>query len=276
MLATYFRNLFFLKLRNITPIENVIWDDHPKLLTCCIVEPRDIKELSGVLNNMARIYGNTKGVGLIIYHGLNNIRQIENTIKTWHNVKLVNLNVENLQISEYSKLLTQKQFYQIITSDFILIFQTDSYIFKKIPEYYFTLDYIGARWSSRHGNNCGNGGFSLRKTQAMIKAIESTTYIAGAEDLYFSCFAWFKCSSDKNLIDCFSVERYPYHNPVACHQPFCSIGNKKEIQNKLMLLCGSIIGFFYFPILFSFPFVFLFYTTFYRYFSLLKIIRNMK
>jgi hypothetical protein len=266
--------MFFCKLRSIKPVENVVWDKNPKCLTCCIVEPRDMKELAGVLNNMARIYGNTNGVGLTIYHGLNNLTQIENTIKTWRNVKLINLHVENLRISEYSKLLTQKQFYEIITSDFVLIFQTDSYIFKRIPYHYFKFDYIGARWKHKSGNNCGNGGFSLRKTQSMIKAVETKPYISGAEDVYFSSFKWFKCTSDKNLMDRFSVERCPYHNPIACHQPYCLV-ILRNTKKHIVLLFASIIGFSYYSIVFFLPIIFLLYNLIYCYFCFFVILRNI-
>ena len=148
---SFLKELYFKKIRNINSLLNITWKKQPLLLTCCIIEPRNISELNGVLNNMAQIYGNTD-VGLTIFHGTKNIDLVKKIIKTWKNVKLINMGVENLSLLEYSKFIISNHFYNNIHSKYILIFEWDSYIFRKIPLHYFVYDYVGARWKTNHGN----------------------------------------------------------------------------------------------------------------------------
>jgi len=231
-----YKDIFFHKLNTITaPTKPITWAKNPKKLTCCIVEPRTMPELNGVLNNMAKIYGNTDEVGLRIYHGTENINFIKNIAEKWKNTELINLNVDNLKISEYSNLLTKKSFYKSFSSSHILIFQTDSYIFKQIPEYYFNFDYVGAPWPWPEGNGCGNGGISLRKVATMI---ETTTKegIYTAEDLHFTKQNLKTCD-DRKLHEQFSVEHIFNETPVCCHQPYhCMEKNKRALDflNKIV------------------------------------------
>lgn len=233
-LKKYYRYIFFKKIRNIKPKYNVIWDSQPKLLTCCIIEPRLIEELRGVLNNMARVYGN-KDVGLIIFHGIDNENYIKEVTKSWENVKLKNLNVKNLLVNKYSELLSSLDFYNNFNSKYVLIFQTDTFIFKEISNNYFKYDYVGARWKTKHGNQCGNGGFSLRNIKAMKNTIKKIKYNGENEDLYFSKNNSLKICSDKEK-DLFSSEPYLNLDSIGCHQPFCYIGNTKPLVYKFNIL----------------------------------------
>lgn len=224
-----YKDIFFHKLNTITaPTKPITWAKNPKKLTCCIVEPRTMPELNGVLNNMAKIYGNTDEVGLRIYHGTENINFVKNITKNWENVELINLNVDNLKINEYSNLLTKKSFYKSFSSSHILIFQTDSYIFKQIPEYYFNFDYVGAPWPWPKGNGCGNGGISLRKVATMIET-STEEGIYTAEDLHFTKQNLKTCD-DRKLHEQFSIEHIFNETPVCCHQPYHSMKNIKDMK----------------------------------------------
>ena len=233
-LKIYYSNLFFKKLRYIKPKYNVSWDSQPKLLTSCIIEPRNIPELNGVLNNMAQIYGNSD-VGLTIFHGTKNLELVKTIIKTWKNVKLINLGVENLSINNYSQLLTSLDFYNNFNSKYVLIFQCDSYIFKKIHQHYFNYDYVGARLKIKHGSQCGNGGFSLRNVKSMIETIQKNKYNNEPEDLFFSKNIFLKICGDKEK-DLFSSEGYLNLNSIGCHKPFCYIGNTKPLMYRFNIL----------------------------------------
>ena len=111
--------------------KKIVWEHNPKKLTCIIVEPRNHPNLEGCLYNMANIYANTD-VGLTIYHSKKNKTLVENITKTWIGVKLFCLEVDNLTIKDYSNLLTTSEFYEPVLSTHLLIFQTDSCIFKAI------------------------------------------------------------------------------------------------------------------------------------------------
>lgn len=107
-------------------------------------------------------------------------------------------------ISSYSRLLLEPEFYVRFSSyEYILIHQLDAFVFSDRLAYFCSLgyDYIGAplsRWSTYWrdiGAQVGNGGFSLRKVEAMLRVLrdrEAILYnhpLAGAflqyEDLFF-------------------------------------------------------------------------------------------
>lgn len=195
---------------------HVIWDVNPKGLTCVIVEPRNHYNLIGALYNMANIYANTD-VGLTIYHSQNNAHLIADITNDWTGMKLVCLPQDNLKIKEYSELLTTVEFYKANRSSHVLIFQTDSCIFQKIPEEYFQYDYVGAPWRKQIGNGCGNGGFSLRKVNTMIKVIKNNAHSRHPEDVFFAKANNLKLPS-KDLQKAFSVEQIAHDNPIGCHK----------------------------------------------------------
>jgi hypothetical protein len=157
----------------------------PNKYTAIIVEPRKHELLPYVLYNMAHIYGG-QDVSLYIFHGTENEEYVKDIIRGWKNVQLVNMNVENLTIDEYNKLLISKSFYENFISKFVLIFQTDSIIRRKIDSDFFEYDYVGAPWKDNCQVCVGNGGFSLRKVETMKLICEKYKNVYGNEDLYFS------------------------------------------------------------------------------------------
>lgn len=234
-----YKQRFFERLRNISPPTNdteIQWAETPNKLTCCIVEPRMMEELRGVLYNIAKIYGqqtqteeqgqeqNQTDVGLTIFHGTNNEAFVKGIIKKWKNVVLYNLNEENLTREQYSQLLTKRWFYEQFVSSHVLIFQTDSYLFRQIPEEYYKYDYVGAPWQPRdyRGNGCGNGGISLRRVKAMHN-VATETGTTNPEDIYFSQQNIKVCTNEIELHKQFSMERIFVKNPVCCHQPWFSM-----------------------------------------------------
>lgn len=123
------------------------------------------------------------------------------------NLNIVKLNYDNLSVSEYSKLLASKYFWNLFNSDKILLYQEDTCIFKSNIDEFLDYDYIGAPWpksSNINKYNVGNGGFSLRSKKIMIEVIEKINifdvkytqkYIdTPAEDIYFT-----KVMSENNI-----------------------------------------------------------------------------
>jgi hypothetical protein len=147
--------------------------------TAIIIEPREHKALSLVLNNF--IKNLDKYWTFYIYHGINNEEFINNIIesefKDYENkITLINLNVENLSFEDYNKTLYNIDFYDRITTEMFLIFQTDSLIsnkYSKLIYNFIEYDYVGAPWL----NGCiGNGGLSFRKTNKMKEILNNTSY----------------------------------------------------------------------------------------------------
>lgn len=129
----------------------------------------------------------------------------------------------------YSELLTNKEFWRrITTAEYVLVFQRDSR-FCRQSKYTFLdflgkYDYIGAPWIPEYRQEAkycvGNGGFSLRRRQAMIDCVNIGFKKRHPEDVAFT-----QCLINGNfrMPNCsvaatFAVESY-HENivPVAAH-----------------------------------------------------------
>lgn len=165
--------------------------------TAIIIEPRQHKALSLVLNNA--LSNLDKNWVFYIYHGINNEDYIKNIIDNElqdfsNKIKLINLNVENLSFEDYNKTLYNHSFYDDINTEMFLMFQTDSLIsnkYSKLIYNFIEYDYVGAPWTN---GMVGNGGLSLRKTNKMKEILNNTSYYyikdnkeeLMNEDIYFS------------------------------------------------------------------------------------------
>ena len=145
-----------------------------KKYTAVIVEPRKHKALSFVLENF--LTNLSEEWDIIIMHGNKNEDYvddiIENGLSSFENrISKVNLNVDNLTIDDYNKLLKSKEFYEKIPTEVFLIFQTDTVICendKELINKFLEYDYVGAPWIN---GGVGNGGLSLRKKSKMLEII---------------------------------------------------------------------------------------------------------
>jgi hypothetical protein len=161
-----------------------------KTYTAVIVEPRQHKALEFVLHNV--LTNLSKQWNVVLMHGNKNAEYIDNIIRKLaehkSRIQLINLNVDNLTMSEYNALLTSTSFYEKIPTETFLIFQTDSMICpndNKLIDNYLNYDYVGAPWA-HHNQEVGNGGFSLRKKSKALQKIKNCPYNGENEDLYFS------------------------------------------------------------------------------------------
>ena len=212
--------------------------------TAVIVEPRCHPALELVLLNFNRNLDDNWN--FLIYHGNNNEQFIKdiignhNTEFSSRNIKLVSLNVDNLAINDYNKLLFTDFFYENIHTEMFLIFQTDtllSDVYNKNIYDFMEYDYVGAPWASGPIEiTVGNGGFSLRKKSKMIemKNIGGFCFDNGnGEDMFFSNnfqnkdFEVNKPSFHEAKQ--FSVEAVFYHKSVGLHKPWGYL-NESEIE----------------------------------------------
>ena len=108
------------------------------------------------------------------------------------NIKIIKLNIDNLNVDNYSKLLCSKEFWNLFVGEKILIYQEDTFIFKSNIMDFIKWDYIGASWTiydNDNGDNLpvGNGGLSLRTKKIMLEIIEKIPYLDNIpEDKYFA------------------------------------------------------------------------------------------
>lgn len=209
--------------------------------TAIIIEPRKHKALEFVLNNILDCLSNEWKI--VFFHGLNNIEYSENisnklNIIYDNRIKLVNLNVDDLNQKTYSKLLATKTLiYDYIDTEYFLIFQTDSMMFKKNSHFinYFlegNYDYVGAPWlicnyePTKQRDFIGNGGFSLRKTETMLKIIENHKWEEDNEwheDLFFTKKYEDIVTIKPNyeLAKKFCVDEIFSDTTMACHRNWC-------------------------------------------------------
>lgn len=193
--------------------------------TAVIIEPRKHKALEFVLNNFLQKLDNKWN--FIIYHGTHNKTYIDNIIgkmpeEYQTRITMINMNVKNLTINEYSRLLTSEDFYKLIPTEVFLIFQTDSIICDNTNnaiEQFVEYDYVGAPWSD---GQVGNGGLSLRRKTKMLEIIRSCPYTNGAEDLYFckECPSVPQHTPETEIAKTFSIETIMSNHSFGVHKPW--------------------------------------------------------
>jgi len=212
--------------------------------TAIIIEPRRHKALHLVLQNALECLSNEWRV--VVFHGKNNREYVNHIMELLSEgeerkrVSLVQLPVHNLNQKTYSALLTNPNagIYEHIHTEYFLIFQTDTIMFKEhihLMDYYIAqgVDYIGAPWlrcnypPTRERDFIGNGGFSLRKKSTMLRIMQTQIWNehedGWQEDLYF-CRSYEGITLKKPSYDDaarFCVDEVFSPIVMACHRPWC-------------------------------------------------------
>lgn len=229
-------NTAVLSVKNVTG-EKCRWTNNTKF-GLAIVEPREHKWLKGVLNNMAHVYGGCN-VSLHIFCSKINHDMVMNILIGWENVQVHILSADNLSTSEYNALLTSTDFWKRFKEEFILIFQTDTLIRRKIDDLYFRYDYVGAPWTVKNSKNerrVGNGGWSLRKVNTIIDTCEKHFYDKRInEDVYYAMHIKKVPSVDE--ASRFSVEHIYNNDPCGMHQAY-RFHTRNQITELLSCLPG--------------------------------------
>lgn len=208
------------------------------VLNICLIEYRIMDEIKYVINAILRVYQPNE-IGFTIVCGSINYPFIQSIVSSWKNVKIINTKDKNLTRGTYSALLKMPQFWEYFHLwSHVLIYQTDALIMRKIDPIYFNYHYIGAPWSDELPQDvkipAGNGGFSLRNVQSMIKACESNRNIlpddicTSNEDLFFcntKSLIFPNCNSEEHKA--FSVESIYHHEPIGCHQVYRYISQEE-------------------------------------------------
>lgn len=199
-------------------------------LVICLIEYRIMKEIEYVINALLKVY-DSQDIGLSIVYGNINSNYINSVFSKWKNIKLIKTNDDNLDRNTYSRMLKRPQFWENFKNwSNILIYQTDALLLRKIDDFYFNYDYIGAPWEridNWNGKvipkyNGGNGGFSLRNIVKMIECCEENrnkhVIPSGNEDAYFCTFdlKYIEAKSENHIN--FSMETIYSENPVGVHQ----------------------------------------------------------
>jgi hypothetical protein len=160
--------------------------------TAVIVEPREHPALEFVLANfLENLPANWQ---ILIMHGTKNRPFVENITHAkladyQSRIQLHDLQVENLTIPEYNRLLVSREFHDQIPTEIFLVFQTDTMICKESGiqlDDFVKYDYVGAPMPHIDGL-VGNGGLSLRRKSKMLEIIEKCKYNGqDPEDYYYA------------------------------------------------------------------------------------------
>lgn len=145
--------------------------------TAVIVETRNHIMLKHIINNVMLNLGNDWN--LHIFCGFDNHKFVK---ETWSNAKITLLPFYNMSVDIYDFVFLNIFFWNSISSEDILIFQTDTFLIDDpIDSFINNYVYLGAPHTNIHGgisyltpNNFGlNGGFSFRKKSAMLHALNN-------------------------------------------------------------------------------------------------------
>ena len=139
----------------------------------------------------------------------------DQVLKDWVNVQFINLKVDSMTRKSYSLLLVK--FYEHFKSQFVLIFQTDSFIRRVVDEKFFQYDWVGAPWTSTR-SKAGNGGFSLRRVQTMKDISQKYGPSEVYEDYFFKDYLDADKLPEKSVSSKFSVEIIWHPDPVGFHK----------------------------------------------------------
>ena len=159
---------------NYLNILNIMTQDCNPRINAVLVEFRILENLEFVIRNTIIKLKNKCSYTVVC--GNLNFDYITSINSHLDNILIIiKLDYDNIDINQYSKILTSLSFWENLTGDYILIYQEDSCIFKDNIEDYLCFDYIGAPWPKTQNDNknlVGNGGLSLRNKQKMIQVIQ--------------------------------------------------------------------------------------------------------
>jgi hypothetical protein len=132
-----------------------------------LVETRDAFFLPLVIKNFCLLLGDDWNFHLFINERVEQFLSKELPHFQYH---LTRIHENKILPGQYSFLLRQREFWEGIREETILIFQGDCLLLRPIPLWAEQYDMIGAPCGVVHNNRCVfNGGFSIRKRTAMLE-----------------------------------------------------------------------------------------------------------
>jgi hypothetical protein len=218
--------------------------DKKSKLKSVIVESRCGEYIEFTIKNTIKRLGD--GWGHILVCTDDNFEYMSNIANDIsEEIEIINLGDFKITRDSYNNLCLDINFWNKINCQKVLVYQSDTYIFKDFDDYFLEFDYIGAPWGpSEHSENIknaykfkcnvniGNGGFSLRNLEAMKWCLNEykpnknfvnndTNYMW--EDCFFSYYIQNSERYKKTPLKVaqkFSFEHIYSEDTFGCHQPF--------------------------------------------------------
>ena len=218
------------------------WEDFKE--PCCVVVPIYRESIvffeQASLIQLVRVLGNKYDICLVCPFGLDLTPYTSMVPDYRFRVKRFSKGFfDGLQ--GYNQLCKRFEFYEAFMDyTYMLIYQLDCWIFDDNLDYFMSLgyDYIGAPWIRIEDNqlksmSCGNGGFSLRRTDKFIEVCKEYREKADdesvPEDVFFStgCDGKIKvCTVEDGRAFSFEVgpslmfKMNDQKLPMGCHKPY--------------------------------------------------------
>ena len=221
-----------------------------------LIETRVLPHTEFVIKNTIQKLGN--GWAHMVFCSKENLKQITAICGTISpSIEIVVLENNITTKDGYNNLLLSSDFWNKISGDKILIYQTDTFVFRAFDKKFLEWDYIGAPWQGLLAvfndlpdmKIVGNGGLSLRSTNKIKKIVQQESLIKNTsgypsnhlpEDIYFSYHLQKKGARVPSVEEArtFSFE-YPtttenyiqtIENAFGSHQPWHSL-DKSEFSN---------------------------------------------
>lgn len=224
-----------------------------------LVETRNLPHNEFVIKNTIQKLGD--GWGHIIFCHERNYEQIKTICCDISDLIEINLLENELDRNDYNNLFLDFNFWKKINCKKILIYQTDTFIVKKIDDCFLDYDYVAGLWPKSHTNflkennvdiEIGNGGLCIRDVDMVKEALLSDlndavknnnfvdkTLSKMTEDTFYSFF--FKNKKIPPTSKCldFSCECSINHfneNSFGYHKPWNSFITSEELNKKLKKL----------------------------------------
>jgi hypothetical protein len=240
--------------------------DKNSKLKSLIIESRFNDQVEFTIKNTIQKLGD--GWGHIIVCTDNNIDEIEKLVNEISaEIEIINLEKFIITRNTYNNLCLDIQFWEKIECEKVLVYQSDTYIFKEFDNSFLEFDYIGAAWGpSIHSLTTretfslekeifvGNGGLSLRTLSAMKTILKDENkplirYNAKIdcdqiwEDLFFSYYI--ELSNEYKLAPIevaqkFSFEHFYSDDTFGCHQPYLDSFSGEDNFKKFLDRIGGV------------------------------------
>jgi hypothetical protein len=181
-----------------------------------ILESRPAFMFPQIMTNASFFLNN--GWNLYVFHTKTNEQFVKETLDGW-DIYFVKVETGRLTEKDNNQIHKSMQFWDYFKEDHVLVFQLDTMFCKQVEDRFLEYDYIGAP--------CGpelsimNGGFSLRKTDFVKKAIKECSSIIPdqIEDFFFSKSARYLNATIPDIETAcrFSVESIFLDIPIGIH-----------------------------------------------------------
>ncbi len=214
-----------------------------------LIETRRVPHLEFLIKNTIQKLGN--GWGHIVFCGVHNYEQVRFVCsKISEDIEVVILEQEIRTKNDFNNLMLSLSFWEKVSAEKVLIYQSDTFIARAIPQEFLVYDWIGApvipaHWKhqgvsaiatriQQDGHGVGNGGFSLRNVKKIKKVLEHIVLIKN-DGAYPSDYL----PEDIHFVEMFlrngwNVARYAqakkfafeylFTDAIGCHQPWLALG----------------------------------------------------